>query len=183
MSLTPASAIASILASFNKRNVGDLRRINDECIEEYAITEGQVYLELSILSYSFAKIVGKPRYWDSPKRMNYMKKMSSSIAELSIELRSIPDDIAAKKIVSILKSVEHLDQSDQRYVRSLEAKARLKIASILYAKGLSLSKAVEMTGADKRDLMEFSGATTMFDRASTGRKFTERLKDARKIFT
>ena len=183
MAVTLQLMVSSVLSSFNSRDVGGLRRVNDLCIDEFAITGNSVFFELCILSYSLAKIVGKPRYWDSPRRLSYMKKISANLAELSISLKyPIPDARATSGIARVTKNVEQLDKGDQRYVRSLENKARLKVASVLYAKGFSLSKAVELTGVEKHDLMEFSGATTMFERASGGRKFTERLKDARKIF-
>jgi len=62
-------------------------------------------------------------------------------------------------------------------------KGKLKIASVLYAQGISLGNASELTGSDKREVLLYAGQTMMFDRLKEKRGIEDRMKELRKIFS
>ena len=83
----------------------------------------------------------------------------------------------------ILSSMEKLDEEDRRFVKGILQKAKLKIASTLYAQGISLGNASEIAGADKRELLLYAGQTMMFDRLHEKKSMEERMKELRGIFS
>ena len=76
-----------------------------------------------------------------------------------------------------------MDEKDRRFVKGILTKGRLKIASTLYAQGISLGNAAEMTGTDKREVLLYAGQTMMFDRLKEKKSMEERMKDLREIFS
>lgn len=80
------------------------------------------------------------------------------------------------------ETVREMESEDPRFVKSLMEKGRLKTAAILYAQGISLSLASELTGVPKQDIMDYSGKTMMADKVMDTVSMRERIKSAKKIF-
>ncbi|MCX6769715.1 MAG: hypothetical protein NT051_03475, partial [Candidatus Micrarchaeota archaeon] len=83
----------------------------------------------------------------------------------------------------LLNTIEKMDDEDRRFVKGILQKGRLKIASSLYAQGLSLGNAADVTGTDKRELLLYAGQTMMFDRVKETLTIQQRMKDLREIFS
>jgi hypothetical protein len=83
----------------------------------------------------------------------------------------------------VLASIGKIDDEDRRFVKGILQKGKLKIASVLYAQGISLGNAAEITGAEKRELLLYAGQTMMFDRLCEKKSIEERMKDLREIFS
>ena len=60
-------------------------------------------------------------------------------------------------------------------------KARIKIGTRLYSKGLSLTHSADLSGATGVEILTFSGKTRVHEESET-RPVRERLEVARKIF-
>ena len=79
------------------------------------------------------------------------------------------------------KAVASLEQRDPRFVVDLVTKGKLKMAATLYAQGMSLGVASEMTGMEKQEILDYAGETMMFDRLKDEKPIAERMKFARKL--
>ena len=55
------------------------------------------------------------------------------------------------------------------------------MAATLYAQGMSLGVASEMTGMEKQEILDYAGETMMFDRLKEEKPIAERMKFARKL--
>ena len=74
------------------------------------------------------------------------------------------------------------EASDRRFITDMLSKAKLKVASTLYAQGFSLGNASEITGVEKREIQSYAGGTMMFDRVKPEKTMVQRLKILMKIF-
>ena len=82
----------------------------------------------------------------------------------------------------IIRDIAKIDESLGNYVQDVIEKARVKQASRIYAMGLSVDKAVGLTGADKFQLMSYIGGTTIHDRPYTiGKSVVDRYQAAKKV--
>ena len=63
------------------------------------------------------------------------------------------------------------------------SKGRLKVAATMYAQGVSLGLASEMTGIEKQEIMDYAGKTMMFDRVKDEKTVLERIKNARNLIS
>lgn len=183
MALSLPETALLISSALRERDVRAMRKINDRCIEETAIKfQRHTYL-FALITYVLSKILSKPRYL-------YQKKAKDSISSVTALLRSCESyskDADYTSLLAcqnkVLASIERMDDADRRFVKGILQKGRLKIASTLYAQGISLGSAAEMTGTDKRELLSYAGQTMMFDRLKEKKTIEERMKDLREIFS
>jgi hypothetical protein len=167
---------SSILKFFKKRRDKKLRKIKDALIKEASMSANKLYFELAVVAYILSKITSKPRL-TAPEYQDYLKDIEVGVRELTNAVRQGKKDTELfAYIKKIESSVKKMEKVDQRFLRDIVSKGRLKLAATMYAQGLSLGIASEMSGIEKQDIQDYSGNTMMFDRVKEEVKLKERLK-------
>lgn len=165
-----------IKAAFQKYDIKHLRDISKRCQKNIVIDE-QLFFYTALLSYTLSKILQKSRY-RSPK---LYQKVIIKLNE-GVEFAKKSDEIfLLRTIDDMFKTITDFDERDRRYVINLIEKGRTKIAASLYAQGLSLSRVISITGAQKQEVLNYSGKTVMSDRVGKTIGAKERLKNAKEI--
>ncbi len=182
MGYSSNKAILELYKAFKKRNTKALRRISNICAESVATENRKEMLSLSMISYVLGKILGKPRYIKDEKRGDLVDFVENKLNE-ALELSKTDDKEGIEKVCGeIMEYLEQFDIKKRHYVRGLFYKAKLKIASRMYAQGFSLSYVVSVTGSDTNEVLKYIGQTLMFDRVGRTKDVKERLKNVREIF-
>ena len=166
-----------ILNAFEKRNQKKLRKIEDELLKEAVVNFTKMVYQLAVLSYILSKIVSKPRFLTRENEKK-MAAIETSVEELT---RIESEEKALEHFKNILESIKELEKDDPRFLIDLVSKGRLKVAATVYAQGVSLGTASEMTGMDKQEIMDYAGKTMMFDRVKDEKIIEERLIYIRKL--
>ncbi|MFH1286018.1 MAG: hypothetical protein ABIH99_05550 [Candidatus Micrarchaeota archaeon] len=175
---TLANAIQS---AFKTRNVGALRKISNECTQKYTTTQNHAFIALAMASYALSKISGKAhhqKYVFQKRIAFFVQKELENAAKYAQEGNS---DAFERELVGLFSKLEMIDARDKRFVRDLLDKSKVKISATLYAQGYSLSGSAAITGADKRELLKYSGGTLISDRAGKTKRISERLDHGRKL--
>ena len=197
MALSLPETAMLISCALREHDVRAMRKINDRCVQETAIKFEQHTYLFALITYVLSKILSKPRYLNgkegpkgkaaSSSKLGNAKASLASIASLLHSCESYAKEADYNSLLScqnkVLSAIEKLDDKDRRFVKGILHKGRLKIASTLYAQGLSLGSAAEMTGTDKRELLSYAGQTMMFDRVKEKKGIEERMRDLREIFS
>ncbi len=169
----------NVLDAFSKRNQKRMRKVNDQILEALMSSFSAEMFRLAVISYVLSKILAKPRFYGRAYRegmyrleqvLQHMVRVSGSREKYSTALDNLEE------------TVRGMESEDPRFVKSLMEKGRLKTAAILYAQGMSLSLASELTGVPKQDIMDYSGKTMMADRVMDTVSMKERIKSAKRIF-
>jgi hypothetical protein len=181
--LKPITQIAmKILAAFRKRDQRSLRKLNDEVLKLTAVGCDKVCFDLAVYSYVLSKVVSKPRYLG--KDYEQSLKGISQVFQMIVDKMESPDQ---EEILSLFSDLENaiarLEEKDPRFIVDLVTKGRLKMAATLYAQGIGLGVAAEMTGLDKQEILDYAGETMMFDRLKEEMTIEERIKNARKFLS
>jgi len=183
MALTLAETAVLIGSALRNHDVRAMRKINNRCVEETALRFQQPTYNYALITYVLAKILSKPRYFKQGRG----KELLSTVDKLLRTCESLAKTAEYNSLVvcqgKILSSMEKLDEEDRRFVKGILQKAKLKIASTLYAQGISLGNASEIAGADKRELLLYAGQTMMFDRLQEKKSMETRMKELREIFS
>jgi len=183
MALSLAETAVLIGSALRNHDVRAMRKINGRCIDETALKFQQPTYNYALITYVLAKMLSKPRYFAHGKA----KEKLSGIDKLLRACESFAKEADYASLLStqgkILSSMEKMDEEDRRFVKGIMQKARLKIASTLYAQGISLGNASDITGADKREVLLYAGQTMMFDRLRERKGIEERMKELREIFS
>lgn len=140
----------------------------------------QPMFHLAIFSYVLSKIVSKPRFLrhEFEPQLHGIESVLEKLAERSAtgseeELLSI--------FAEFDRAVKALEKEDPRFVVDLVTKGKLKMAATLYAQGMSLGVASDMTGMEKQEILDYAGETMMFDRLKEEKGIGERMKMARRL--
>lgn len=183
MALSLSETAVLISQALFEHDVRAMRKINDRCIEETAIKFEQPTYLFALISYVLSKIISKPRYFRQKKAKDSLSALTLSLRLCESQAKSADYRGLISTQNKILTSIERMDEKDRRFVKSILTKGRLKIASTLYAQGISLGNAAEMTGTDKREVLLYAGQTMMFDRLREKRTMEQRMKEIREIFS
>ena len=168
-----------VLDAFSKKNQKKMRKTNDKILAELMISFTKEMFNLAVISYVLSKVLAKPRFYgraykESMERVDqvlgHMERSAGNPEEYLVAAGNLEETIGA------------MESEDQRFVKGLVEKGKLKTAAILYAQGMSLSLATELTGMSKQDIMDYSGKTMMADRVQEAVGISERVKKARKAF-
>lgn len=167
----------SMLNDFKRRNQRALRKLNDQILIEAAINFTRPLYGLAVLSYILSKIVQKPRFLTS----EYSKQLLEIEKKLAFAETARTEDEAEllRRFHDVESSIVSLEKRDKRYLIGLVEKGRLKTAATMYAQGISLGVASEMTGMDKQEILSYAGDTMMFERIKEELSIKDRVKIAR----
>ena len=170
----------SIVTAFQKRNQRKLRKLNDQILKEVSIEFSKSHYELAVISYILSKIVSKPRFLvkENDGKMVDIEKAMKKIAEC---VDSCPPEEMQKRIDELYGTVKELERGDARFLIDLVSKGKLKVAATVYAQGISLGVASELTGMEKQEILDYAGKTMMFDRVKEEKTIHDRMKIARKL--
>lgn len=168
--------ILVILKAFRQRKQKELRKENDRLVQQAVLTFTQPVFELAVLSYILSKIVSKPRFLH-PEMEPQLRELERRLDGL---LKANEEELLPS-IRHVEKAIEELEGEDPRFMVNLLSKGRLKVAAIMYAQGVSLGLASEMTGVQKQDIMDYASKTMMFDRLKEEKSIHKRLKTARRL--
>lgn len=167
--------LTTILDLFRNNDLEKLHRIDEKLLEEGIISFRKDIIELSLIAYSFRKLLSKKHIFNSPNWKLFREKMILDLQK-AIEFSKKEDKTEYDaKIKEIENAIEKTDQLLGHFIHDVVFNARNKLASSAYAYGLSISQATNLLSADKDHVMELIGQTKMSDEDLRNRTIKERV--------
>lgn len=182
MAISFASAAGKVASCFEKGDVQGMRHLHDELLMAVSLKYEEGLYELGLLTYILSKVQSKPRFWKKARQSTYWLETRRQLHEVEYASRRGDMGDSLARLQNIFKRIETAEGQDPRFVRSLATKARVKAASTFYAQGLSLGRAAEITGLDKREILSYAGGTTMNERLPPTIAVSERVRKLRALF-
>lgn len=172
--------LEKLIKAFKRKNLNALKNISNQAIERAAFTENSDLANVSIVAYALYKLLSKSHVLASEEWTNFANNVVKNL-EQAISMYNKGEDVGEFFESEIIKDITRIDESLGNYVNDIIEKARVKQASRIYAMGLSVNKAISLTGADKYKLMQYIGSTVIHDRPYTSSKTVlERYEIAKK---
>ncbi len=172
--------VFSLLQQFKKRNEKQLRRLKDSFLNEATLKTSKLYFEIAVIAYVLSKISSKPRLIGREYQSELLR-IEKSLTEFASGVGKYDDATLLRLLKNVEEDVNALERIDQRFFRDLVSKGRIKLAATMYAQGVSLGVASEISGIEKQEIQEYAGNTMMFDRMKEEVSIGERIKKARKM--
>lgn len=172
--------IEKIIGLVQREDSFSLRDLSNKLIERAAIQEDPRLVNMSLISYALSKLMRKPHVSESAKWESFKENLVK-------DLTRVKEKPATKKAVeevfgNVLVDITNFDASVGNFIIGIVEQARVKQASRVYALGLSLSRAAEITGANKQALLNYIGITKIHERNFTQSKPVEkRYRMSKKI--
>ncbi|MBN3036976.1 MAG: hypothetical protein JW834_00855 [Candidatus Diapherotrites archaeon] len=167
--------------AFVEDDIVGLKEISNEAIESVALVEDKDLVDISLIAYSLYKLISKPHYTEGRSWAMFVDDVLDDLDEVHALVRA-GKDLHGILEEDIMRDIAIMDESYSNYLKDVLYKARIKQASRLYALGLSLNRAVALTGADKFKVAAYVGTTRIHDRPFTQTKSVkERLGYVREV--
>jgi hypothetical protein len=170
---TNAEIIKELLQAIAENNPKKMKDLANDAIQDVPFTRDQASIKLTIICYSLSKVFNKDYY-----RKNEMR-WKDFVIDLRNDLRRAIE--APEALDKVFSDIKRLDESAGRFVDQVTDKAVSKKASTLYAFGLSLGTASQLTGASEWAVMKEIGMTKINDEQKPTLTLSERFKAAQKI--
>lgn len=173
--------IAAVTKALQEEKVFRLKELANECIKEAVLRNDSNWADLSVVSYSFYKLLTKKHIKQSGRWEESKRQMVKSLKECLEGTESF--DVSKCKIhyQDIVKRLSSIDQKLGHYVQNTYGKSRIKMASSAYAFGASLAKAAELTGAAIDDVQKYIGYTTIHDELKEKKSIADRVKKLKEV--
>jgi len=167
--------VEEISKEFARKNGVKLRIIANRTLSQAVLSNDMILAEIALIAYCLHKLSLKEHVIKSPKWKAARKQIISNLSAAAFSLKG--DDLGAfvKRLDATVTRIEGIDDRLGHFAMNLFEKARVKLASDAYALGLSLSRAAELTGCDKRKLQGYIGITKMHDEEGGTLGIGERL--------
>ena len=160
--------------AFRERDLPVLKKISNDAIETAAMTEDPGLVSLSLIAYALYKILSKPHFLDSERWAWFALEIDNHLADAQAKKAGFEEEI--------IKDIMRFDESVGNYAFDIISQARIKQASRIYAMGLSMDKAIGLTGADRFEVLSYVGRTKIHDRPFTSNKsVVDRYKKLREL--
>ncbi len=178
MSFSPL--VTALYNNFKAKKEKKLRKLKDDFLDEAIIRNSKLFFELSVTSYVLSKILSKPKF--------LVDRYKDELQAIEKHLRDFRDGVGKKSdeqfmaiLAEINKIIQAMEEEDKRFFRDLISKGKVKMTATMYAKGVSLGSACEMSGVDQQEVLDYAGETMMFDRVKEEVSITDRVKKARAL--
>lgn len=153
------SLVKKMKAALGGNDTLELRKVSNSAIERVMLTRQPKLVEISLISYGLSKILGKPHYLENPDWNKFKREIEKELEKT--------EEKRGKKLEKTIKIIYDFSEDAGNYIEGVIDHGRIKQASRLYALGLSLDSAAEMTKVREDRLLEYIGATKISEKTHT----------------
>jgi len=166
---------------FAKAKPFRLKALSKELIEEAALNNDKLKALMALIAYSLYKLCSKAHVLESPKWKFAREQILQHLDKGIVELRAKKFKEFELELQKAVEDISKIDSEISNYAVAVFEKAKTKLASTAYSFGLSLGQAAALTGAGKKDLLNYIGFTKMHDEAGVSLGISERLKKLKEV--
>ncbi|MFH0862359.1 MAG: hypothetical protein V1875_04935 [Candidatus Altiarchaeota archaeon] len=154
-----------VLDAVSKCDSVKLRELASHYSDEAAVTQEPEVIKLAMVTYCFHKIFIKM----------HLKEKTEALVQSTIK------NLTASSFDKILSDVDEFDKKEGMFEGGLVGKAKIKIASRMQSRGISVTQSASLTGASVGDLLEYVGETRGYQHKEA-KTIADRLNIARDLF-
>ncbi len=156
---------SEVLDAVSKVDAVKLRELAGYYTDEAAVSQGEVEIKMALATYCLHKIFIKV----------HMRDKVNPLVE------SVLKSLSGGDVDRVLADIEAFDLEHGLFEGGIVGKARIKIASRLSSRGISMTQSASLTGAGMGDMLEYAGETRGYA-PKDGKTLAARLNIARDLF-
>ena len=156
---------AKVMDALAKEDSVRLRELASDYSDEAAIRQDEQTILLAVITYSFHKIFSKI----------HMREKTEGLVESSMKY------LSEGRLDDVIKEIDAFDNEYGLFQGGLVGKARIKIGSRIYSRGMSITHSATLSGAPVSELLDYAGDTKQHE-AKERIPLHERLNRARDLF-
>jgi len=169
------------LKLFRKGDILQLRGLSNRLIREASVEDNLAKAELGVIAYALHKLETKNHITSNPKWHKIRKNIFINFEGAIYSINNNQNEQFFKKLKKIILDINKIDADLGNFAQGIYEKSKVKQASLAYSYGLSISKAAEITGADKKELQSYIGFTTMHDEENEQKSIKQRVSELKNV--
>ncbi|MGI6589848.1 MAG: hypothetical protein ACOX1V_04275 [Candidatus Iainarchaeum sp.] len=173
--------IGEVIKLFEANKVFDLRGLSSRVIREAALNNDYAKAELGVIAYALHKIESKQHFVNSPQWGRLKQSVLTDLKNAQIAIKQNNTKAFLESLKKVIQHITKIDSQLGNYAIGIYEKGKVKQASLAYSYGLSIAQAAQLTGANKKELQEYIGATTMHDEELEIKNMGQRVNELKKI--
>lgn len=167
--------------AFAARRIYDIKRISKDCINDASLTNDYEMAKIAVISYSLFKMLTKEHFFENRQWPSVSKNITDSLEKSRLAAERDQHRAFKKQMKNTIHKIEEIDLELSHFARTLYEKSKIKQASSAYALGLSLSQAADLTGANKKELQHYIGATRIHDEEPITTGILQRIRGFKQV--
>jgi hypothetical protein len=167
--------------AFEKPDIVELKQLSNFAIREAGFENNKAAAKIAIIAYCLYKLLTKEHIIKNKNWQSVKKNISKNLDFALRAARQKNFEELEKQLDFAIKGVDEIDKDLGFFLTSLFDKAKIKLASTAYATGLSLGQAAELTGADKKQLLQYLGNTTISEEKIPEIGIAQRIEKIKKL--
>jgi len=171
--------LSGIRQSFKREKPFKLKELSSQLIEEASLNNDYFKALMAVIAYSLFKLSSKGHIRKSPKWRPAQDEIIAHLDNAIALLGEKKFNEAEQELHNAVDKISRIDSEISNYAKGIFEKAKTKMASSAYSFGLSLGQAAYLTGADRKELMNYIGITKMHEEAGVSIGISERLNSLR----
>ncbi|MDD5148738.1 MAG: hypothetical protein PHH08_04710 [Candidatus ainarchaeum sp.] len=176
-----AEAIERLGTAFDRPDIMELKRLSNFAIREASFENNKTEAKIALISYCLYKLLTKEHIVRNRNWQGVKKKISKNIEFAARAAKQGNSAEVEKQLDSALKGADEIDRGLGFFLTSIFDRAKVKLASAAYATGLSLGQAAELTGADKKQVLQYAGSTTISEEKIPEIGILQRIEKIKKL--
>jgi len=156
--------LPEVIDAIAKEDSVKLRELAGHYSDEAALSQEPDIIKMAMITYCFHKIFIKM----------HLKEKTEAIVESTLK------NLSSGSLDVVLSDVNVFDREFGMFEGGLVGKARIKIASRMHSRGISLTQSASLTGAAVSDLLDYVGETKGYQHKES-KSVAERMNIARDL--
>ncbi|MFA6319390.1 MAG: hypothetical protein WCX66_00500 [archaeon] len=173
--------VGEVLKLFESNKVFELRGLSSRVVREASLNNDYAKAELGVIAYALHKIDSKQHFVKSPQWGRLKQSVKTDLRNAQIAIKQNNTKAFLESLKKVIQHITKIDSQLGNYAIGIYDKAKIKEASLAYSYGLSIAQSAQLTGADKKELQEYIGATTMHDEELETKNLSQRVKELKEI--
>ena len=167
--------------AFQVPDIMKLKGIANSALQQAALENNKFLARIAIAAYCLYKLSTKEHIVQNKNWLSVKKSILENIEKAVQAEKANNSEELGKRLDSAINSVNQIDKELGFFLLGVLDKAKIKLASSAYVLGLSLGQAAELTGADKKQLLQYIANTVINEEEEPGIGISERLEKIKKL--
>lgn len=179
-----AAALDELVSAVQASDVKKMKEIGNRLTSHVVLSQDREELNLAMIAYMLNKIFQKEHYRRESQNWNeFVVGLRNALRDGKTAAEQANRIQLSSSISIIIDQIKALDAEFGRFAVDILEKAMAHKGSTLYALGLSLGQAAELTGSTEWEILRETGKTKVADEEKPTKNLEDRFRFAKKVLS
>lgn len=165
------------------RDASLLKDLSDDTLNHAAMQQDDQSISIAVIVYALSKIIDRMQEKELSTQTAILDRIQNRMEKAKLLLDKGNQQQYKEVMKEIFAKINEIDVKFTEYVQEVIEKAKVKKASKMHERGISLGRTAELLGLTQWDLMNYVGKTMLYDREPVSKvSLKQRMAYAEELF-